>query len=154
MPLSQRKNDILPLAHHFLQQSCYLLNKQIEQLSTLANDKLLENHWPGNVRQLRNTMFIAVNNCGNEVMLPDDLVIVPPHNDNDMEINNYSNGLSVMSINPIQSDGEIKPLKDMEQEIIDYALQHYSGSRTKTAKNLGIGRTTLYRKANLMDCGS
>jgi Nif-specific regulatory protein len=67
-PLRERREDILPLAEHFLQVFSKEYAKQIKRISTPAIDMLGQYHWPGNVRELRNCMERAVLICEEEVI--------------------------------------------------------------------------------------
>jgi Nif-specific regulatory protein len=66
--LSERREDILPLAEHFLQVFCKEYNKNIRRISSPAIDLLASYHWPGNVRELRNCLERAVLICDEEVI--------------------------------------------------------------------------------------
>lgn len=59
-PLRERKDCIIPLAHHFLDQKCRIQKKKIMSFSPQAIEKLEKYSWPGNVRQLANTIERAV----------------------------------------------------------------------------------------------
>ncbi|MCC5831689.1 MAG: sigma-54-dependent Fis family transcriptional regulator [Chlamydiales bacterium] len=54
--LRERKEDILPLVRHFLDKFCFENNKRVKILSKKAEEKLLEYHWPGNIRELANVI--------------------------------------------------------------------------------------------------
>ncbi len=64
-PLRERKSDILPIAYYFLEQFSRSMGKQIEGFDDVAVTRLTEYSWPGNVRQLRNTVERAVILCEN-----------------------------------------------------------------------------------------
>ena len=53
---------------------------------------------------------------------------------------------SVGSLAMLTSAGEVRPLEDMENEIIRFAISHYRGQMSEVARRLKIGRSTLYRK--------
>ena len=67
-PLRERREDILPLAEHFLHIFCEEYNKNIKRISTPAIDLLIQYHWPGNVRELRNCLERSVLICNEEVI--------------------------------------------------------------------------------------
>lgn len=55
-------------------------------------------------------------------------------------------GPAAGSIRLLGEDGNVRPLGDIEAEVIRLALDHYHGQMSKVAQRLGIGRSTLYRK--------
>ena len=69
-PLRERKDDILPLAEHFLHMFSRSYGRPARRLSPQAADALLAWHWPGNVRELQNAMERAVLLCENELVCP------------------------------------------------------------------------------------
>lgn len=66
--LHERREDILPLAEHFLEQYSEEYNREIKRISTPAIDLLNQYHWPGNVRELKNCIERAVLICDDEVI--------------------------------------------------------------------------------------
>lgn len=124
-PLSHRRDDILPIAMHYLAEFTAKVNR-----STISMDKefeqLLVNHnWKGNIRELKNVMERAV-------ILADDNIIsaalLPS------EFHNESPGADPLN------------MQDMERQHIIKVLKYSKGNKTETARLLGIGLTTLYRK--------
>ncbi|MFW5487224.1 MAG: sigma 54-interacting transcriptional regulator [Desulfovibrio sp.] len=67
-PLRERREDVLPLAEHFLLSFAKEYAKRIRRISTPAIDLLTQYHWPGNVRELRNCVERAVLICDDEVV--------------------------------------------------------------------------------------
>ncbi|MGE4296558.1 MAG: sigma 54-interacting transcriptional regulator [Desulfovibrionaceae bacterium] len=67
-PLRERREDVLPLAEHFLKGYSKEYEKNIRRISTPAIDLLTQYHWPGNVRELKNCMERAVLICDEEVI--------------------------------------------------------------------------------------
>ena len=123
-PLRERKDDIPSLAYHFLRFFCRKTGKKIEGFSDDALQVLVNQHWPGNVRQLRNVIDSAVVLAVGSKIRPEDL------------------GLRDAGT------GELESLKMdfWERKLIGTALSRSSGSVPEAAKLLGIGRATLYRK--------
>jgi TyrR family helix-turn-helix protein len=74
-PLRQRGQDILLLARHFMAQACAQIQRPPCRLSQRTYSALLDNHWPGNVRQLQNVVFRAAAICETSVVDVDDLDI-------------------------------------------------------------------------------
>lgn len=141
-PLRERRDDIPVLADHFLHYAINKLNKGDIEIGEQVYRILMNYDWSGNVRQLQNAIFRAVNMCsGSEILpehLPDNII-----NSVDMRYN-YSN------LYILQTRGE-KKLKDIESAEASYILRllkKYEGNKKKTAETLGISRSTLYRKLN------
>lgn len=74
-PLRERGEDILHLAHHFLEQACAQIRRTPCRLMPTTYPALLANHWPGNVRQLQNVIFRAAAICETNVVEVSDLDI-------------------------------------------------------------------------------
>jgi DNA-binding NtrC family response regulator len=130
-PLRERKEDIPPLVEHFLSKYNKRTRKNINSISPDIKKALMEYDWPGNIRELENTVERAVVlSKGNEIEL-ESLVY---------------HGLSTGSsfFNP--AGGRCKPLDEVEKEYIKAVLQAQYGNKSKTAKILGIDRKTLTAK--------
>ncbi|MBX7167216.1 MAG: sigma 54-interacting transcriptional regulator [Pirellulales bacterium] len=123
-PLRQRGEDIAALIDHFLDHFRRQHGRPELKLSDDARQRLLSYHWPGNVRQLRNVMDSAV-------------VLAVGH---EIEVSDL--GLRDAG------GGELETLRFdyWERRLIDEALRRTSGNVPESAKLLGIGRATLYRK--------
>ena len=123
-PLRERKEDILPLANHFLHAMYPHLNFSEEAKQTLENY-----HWSGNVRELRNVVMTAAVFATSEVITVHEL---PAH---------------VQGSRPRpQMASNSAPLEKMEKDLIFETLRGTSGHRQKAARVLGISRRTLSRK--------
>ena len=126
-PLTERREDIPLLVGYFLGQARAATGKSyVEDVSSEAIDVLLDYHWPGNLRELKNVIEFAVIRCKGSAIQVEDLA--PEILDLD-----YSHSLS-------GSDE-----RDERQSLLD-ALERARGNRTVAARLLGIGRTTLYRR--------
>jgi transcriptional regulator with PAS, ATPase and Fis domain len=132
-PLSQRKDDILPLAHHFLSKCAIRLGLPDLRLDDTSLDCLLEYSWPGNVRELENAIEHAAVFCQDGVILP---IHFP------MQI------LSRTTLQVKQQPAETchRTLAQVEWEHIQRILLSTHGSRREAAQILGIGEATLYRR--------
>ena len=131
-PLRKRIADVLPLAQHFLIQYSQLYDKEGLQFTTFALEKLKSYHWPGNIRELAHTVEQAVIFSENESI-----------NDNDLQLS-VSKEIQFNKVESLSSASY--NLEEMEQQAIVQLLKKHQGNVTKVAKELGIGRTTLYRK--------
>jgi DNA-binding NtrC family response regulator len=105
--------------------------------------------WPGNVRQLAGVLFRAAVFCDGDALTAEDLPqlseIVGEFAPADAP---RQDGVGVQLYT---DDGNLRPLEDIEADVIRLAIGHYRGRMTEVARRLGIGRSTLYRK--LSDLG-
>ena len=105
--------------------------------------------WPGNVRQLQAVLFRAAVFCDTETLTADSFpqlreLLGEPVS----EAGEIHDGAGVMLYT---DDGNLRPLEEIEADVIRLAIGHYRGRMTEVARRLGIGRSTLYRK--LADLG-
>jgi DNA-binding NtrC family response regulator len=128
-PLRERREDILPLAEYFLHKVNTRLRTKVYRLSSAAIEVLMGYLWPGNVRELENVIERAIILSTDDWIDTDDL---PP------EIS----GVSWKSVS--RPDGTT--LAEMERQFLLETLERCGGDRVKTAKQLGIARSTLWRK--------
>ena len=137
--LQDRREDIPLLIDHFLHEFCERSGKEVEGVSRHAKRALMSFDWPGNIRQLRNTIegMLALDNDG--ILDVDDL----PD-----EISPFAATGGDSEV-PLDSGPDFligKPLKDVERYYIARALDLTEGKREEAASLLGIGERTLYRK--------
>ncbi len=127
-PLRDRKEDIVLLIDAFMKRHGYSLKEG--QLCPKAKKLLIEYHWPGNVRQLENTVERGIHLAQGAML----------------ETEHF--GLIELEQAPTSPNNipETRTLEDIEHEAIKLALIEYQGNMTQCAKNLGISRPTLYRK--------
>src|SRR3954447_2332010 len=166
-PLRLRREDIPHLLRHFLARFAAEENRTITGISGEAVAHLAQLDWPGNIRQLENTVYRAVvMSETDQLALPDFPQVlgqaVPdgqfPHSEplivapstapamvsgSDIPIAPLANA---GSLSMLTATGEVRPLDDMENEIIRFAISHYRGQMSEVARRLKIGRSTLYRK--------
>ncbi len=131
-PLSERREDIPLLIEAFTQKFNAKMGKQIMGISDQALRILLKYDFPGNVRELENIIEHAFVLCKGNIIdvdcLPKDIIL-------NQEKLFLDKSLSME-----------KPFERAEAEVIERTLKKYNGNRIKTAKELGIDRTTLWRK--------
>ena len=133
-PLRKRGNDILVLAHHFINLYAERMEKQVNGLLKGAAQKMLAYEWPGNVRELKNAMERAVALSQHNKISVDDL----PE-----KVRTYSpieTGLK--GVDP----EELLPLEEIERRYIAHVLASVNSNKSLAAKILGLDRKTLYRK--------
>ncbi len=131
--LRDRKGDILPLVMHFIDRYAKRENKQVTGVQREALNVLTGYHWPGNVRELENAVERAVVITGSHDIILDDL---PPH-------------IVAIGREGLTDPEETLPrwIEKLEVEVLRKTLLEFEGNVTQTAKKLGIGRATIYRKA-------
>ncbi len=129
-PLRERHEDIAPLAELLLTNIAQELGRPGLLLSDKAMNRLLSYTWPGNIRELKNTLERAA-------ILADDLRIEV----SDIRLDSLS-----VPISPANSSDTIRPLAELERDAIANALRVVDGNRRKAATLLGIGERTLYDK--------
>jgi len=128
-PLRERVEDIPLLADYFLRQFSKEQNKPAFSLTPEASKWLQSLPWNGNIRELRNAMERIT-------ILSNDPLIEIEHLD----------FLALNPNDPVALFDDVVNLKDFESKYIQFVLNKYKGNRAKTAKVLGIGTTTLWRK--------
>lgn len=127
--LKQRREDIPILIEHMLSKFNRIQGKSIEALSQEAMSRLMEHDYPGNIRELENIIEQAFVLCRGGII---ELHHLPPE------------------LRPEIKDGSelfgALTLQSMEKHLITETLRRFNGSRRRTAKELGIDASTLYRK--------
>lgn len=148
-PLRERAGDIAALARHFLARIGDQPGLREVSIADSAIAMLSAYQWPGNVRQLQAVLFRAAVFCEGDVLTPDCFPQLATLVGNDHEsANPMQQGVGVMLYT---ADGNLRPLEEIEADVIRLAIGHYRGRMTEVARRLGIGRSTLYRK--LADLG-
>lgn len=149
-PLRQRKMDVIPLAKKFVRQFSVKHGVRIDEIDSGVYSSLVEYPWPGNIRELEHVIQRAVIYCREGRLLTSHL---PPHilsgnagptNDPTVVLSGLpSTSMSVTEKEDRTLEGQIAL---NEREIIEQTLFKNNFSRTRTAKELGISRVTLYNK--------
>ncbi len=150
-PLRERGQDLSALARHFLAR----LGSQPGLRSLTLTDEsaalLRAYDWPGNVRQLQSVLFRAAVMCERDALTPDDFPQIAAAVEQTGDPAREGNANDGIGIALYQDDGNLRPLEEIEADVIRLAIGHYRGRMTEVARRLGIGRSTLYRK--LADLG-
>src|SRR3954462_3374484 len=164
--LRARREDIPHLLRHFLARFAAEENRPITGISGEAVAHLAQLDWPGNIRQLENAVYRAVVMSDGDQLGLDDfpLIASQPHPGTDIPTAPLMlepiAAPSVVSGNDIPiaplpqagalsmltATGDVRPLEEIENEIIRFAISHYRGQMSEVARRLKIGRSTLYRK--------
>jgi DNA-binding NtrC family response regulator len=167
-PLRERREDIPELVRHFTARFAAEEGKTfIRGVTAQALQLLARYDWPGNIRQLENTVFRAVVLADEPMLTPEEfpqigaqieagpaapyrpampeepIAMVPVEITYDDVARGRELGESLVIVN---ADGDLRPLAEIEAEMIRLALERYRGRMSLVARKLGIGRSTLYRK--------
>ena len=167
--LAERPEDIPELTRHFLTRFAAEEGKRVSGIDAEALALLAAYRWPGNVRQLENAVFRAVVlaergeigimefpqiaqsaqslpaqslAAAREMPSLDAPDIAAPAAVTAEPDRNAPHGRLAL----IDSTGDVRPLEEIESEVIRFAITHYHGQMSEVARRLQIGRSTLYRK--------
>lgn len=136
-PLRERMEDVPYLIEYFLKRNSTLGKKTVCGIENNALEILLNYPWPGNVRQLENVLEYAITRTKKQKI---DASVLPPF------IREYVQGSNAISVK-ISSAANHSP----EKESLAKLLETYQWNRSRVAKELGIGRTTLWRKMKALN---
>ncbi|HVY00814.1 MAG TPA: sigma-54 dependent transcriptional regulator [Pseudorhodoplanes sp.] len=170
-PLRQRREDIPDLVRHFLARFSAEEGKAVRTVSSEAMALLNSFRWPGNVRQLENAVFRAVvladgDTIGRaefpQIAAQQSMEALAPAAaaeavTSDLPHIAESFGIAADAVPPaplagepamalLDESGQVRPLEEIESELIRFAIAHYRGRMSEVARRLKIGRSTLYRK--------
>jgi DNA-binding NtrC family response regulator len=133
-PLRDRRDDILPIAEHFLEQFSRKYGGRKRSFSRAAREALHDYDWPGNVRALRHAVERALILAEGEMLEPSDLQL------------DYAAAEPAASVMPT-----ILNLDHMEKETILKALRKHGFNISRAANELGLTRASLYRRMEKHD---
>jgi DNA-binding NtrC family response regulator len=125
-PLRERREDIAPLAHAYLQRHAQRYRKPARAFEPAAMSALLEHPWPGNVRELGHVVERAVLLATGDTIRATDLALKPP--------------------SAATARLEDLPLEEVERVLIRKALTKHGGNVSRAARALGLSRSALYRR--------
>ena len=138
-PLRERREDILPLTNFFLREAAKETGSKVSGISDAVMNIFAGYEWPGNIRQLRNTIRTMVVMSDREKLDVQDL---PPEIN---RVRQLTGGSASLTTSQAKSSGDM-PLNEIEKQAVIDALTKTGNNREKAAKLLGIGERTLYRK--------
>ncbi|MES2860296.1 MAG: sigma 54-interacting transcriptional regulator, partial [Pseudomonadota bacterium] len=152
--LRERREDIPALIDHFVGRFNVEEGKRIAGASPETLALLTAFDWPGNVRQLENTIYRAIVLADAPFLQPHDF---PAISGVAMPLETAPPSAAVMSyadlpplpeqpIRILDERGHLRTLEDIERDLIQHAIEVYAGHMSEIARRLGIGRSTLYRK--------
>lgn len=128
-PLRDRVDDIPLLANHFLTLYSKKYKKKFKAIPKDTLDKLCSFMWPGNVRELQHAIERAVIMSDDDILYPEDLSLRSSTKETES-----------------QTSFDTYNLDDMEKNIIKKVMTRHGGNISKAAKDLGLTRTSLYRR--------
>jgi len=132
-PLRERLDDLPLLLEHILERLSLKFKKNIHTISPDALNYLQKHHWPGNVRELENVLEHGFILCHGKIIEAEHLPEWLIKREIALEVSKETTHIS-------------DSLKNTEKILIQSTLDKYQGSRTKTAEELGIDTSTLWRK--------
>ncbi|NBW06851.1 MAG: sigma-54-dependent Fis family transcriptional regulator [Caulobacteraceae bacterium] len=161
--LRERREDIPALVDHFIGRFNAEEGKRVAGASAETMALLSAFDWPGNVRQLENSVYRALVLADAPYLQPHDFpaisgVAMPLAQAEGaapapVSIGEAPSGLSVelpplpdQPIRILDDRGHLRTLEDIERDLIQHAIEVYAGHMSEIARRLGIGRSTLYRK--------
>jgi DNA-binding NtrC family response regulator len=175
-PLRDRPADIPALARHFLALFAAEERKRIRIFTPDALRLLTAHRWPGNIRQLENAVFRAVVLAEGDSIGIDEFpqisaqLSLPAALASEAEIEEPAETFAdpaIATVSPVvppgppidalpllDAEGDVRPLEELEAELIRYAVTHYRGQMSEVARRLQIGRSTLYRKLEALGLGA
>ncbi len=127
-PLRERIQDIQPLAEHFLKIFTKKYNKKAKKISSAALKKLEKCKWFGNIRELQHTIERTIIMCDSDILQASDFILTSTDEKGDeLVVDSYN-------------------LDEIENHVIQKALRKNKGNISQAAKELGLTRTSLYRR--------
>jgi DNA-binding NtrC family response regulator len=168
--LAERAEDIPELVRHFLARFAAEEGKRVSSIDAEALALLAAYRWPGNVRQLENAVFRAVvlaerseigvaefpqitHAAGTIPAVREIMPRLDPSLDAPALVASAESALADRDLGSphgrlalLDATGDVRPLEEIESEVIRFAIAHYRGQMSEVARRLQIGRSTLYRK--------
>ncbi|RFB01616.1 sigma-54-dependent transcriptional regulator [Parvularcula marina] len=173
-PLRARREDVPALIKHFIEHYNASEGRKVRGMQHQVMEVLTAYDWPGNVRQLENTVFRAVVLSDGVWLTPNDFPMLsaqfeaagvtdvpPPHEDDAFEMEETFETPPVHdtmqedepvgyqpseAVHLLDQEGHLRNLAEIERDLIAMAIEKYDGQMSEVARRLGIGRSTLYRK--------
>ncbi|MEM9839249.1 MAG: sigma-54 dependent transcriptional regulator, partial [Pseudomonadota bacterium] len=169
-PLRERREDIPSLIQHFISRYNAEEGRDVRGVRNEVMDVLVAQDWPGNVRQLENTIYRAVVLCEGNWLSADDFPTMaaafeeagvqsgPPAVEageaetfsipsvSAAPTSSTEDAAQTGGIEVFDGEGHLRSLHQIERDLIAAAIEMYRGQMSEVARRLGIGRSTLYRK--------
>jgi len=169
-PLRDRPDDIPALIEHFIKRYNAEERRDVRGVRHEVMEVIQRQAWPGNVRQLENTIFRAVVLAETAYLSARDFPLLaaefekagvdagPPmlggNEENDFDFTGTGDFAPAGTeqsgshdrVNVFDRDGHLRNLQEIEKDLIELAIETYGGRMSEVARRLGMGRSTLYRK--------
>jgi DNA-binding NtrC family response regulator len=129
-PLRERIEDIPLLANHFLKYYSGKYGKSVTKISDAAMTRMTKHPWPGNIRELQHSLERAIILSNSSVLQPEDFSFSAP---------NAKEGDQQINLDQFN-------LEEVEKLLIRKVLKKYNGNITQAASELGLTRSSLYRR--------
>ncbi|MCJ7498529.1 MAG: sigma-54 dependent transcriptional regulator [candidate division Zixibacteria bacterium] len=130
-PLRERKEDIIPLANYFLGKYAGLYQKEVEGIDEELKDEFQNYHWPGNIRELEHTIERGVVLADSSILDKTSILFLPE------DEKHWLPEIESETLNSLKNNEKAQIIKTLEKNKWNY---------TKSAEELGISRTTLWRR--------
>ncbi len=140
--LRDRADDIPILANAFVREYARKYNRHVDSISDSAMELLMENRWPGNIRELRYSIERAIILADGDELGPQDFRQLIAGSQ--QTLHTQPRSASDSARQELPADGQT--LRDIEKASIERVLNRYDGNVAKAAKELGLTRTSLYRR--------
>lgn len=153
-PLRDRREDVPELLAYFISKFSAEEGKPVRGIEASALEMLSSYRWPGNVRQLENSVYRAVVLSDREQLTLHDFPQIVGLDGQGFGgegmggrgLEGDGHSASQGGFTPFDSEGHLRTLADVEGDMIRLAMDKYSHHMSEIARRLGIGRSTLYRK--------
>lgn len=136
--LRERQEDIMPLAHHFLEKAASVVGCVCPGIDPSVAPMLEAYRWPGNIRELRNVMERAA-------ILAGDQTVTSQHLPKEIGVADLAAAVP-QAVRTATLDDPIRLLSVIEEEYVRHVLLQCAGNKTQAAELLGISRLTLRNK--------
>jgi DNA-binding NtrC family response regulator len=154
-PLRERKKDITPLVHCLFYRHSHTAQKPIKGVTKAFLDKLLAYDWPGNIRELENTLRSAIALSKTDYLTTNELKDLGDHSLAKPEAG-FSDALAAAVVPYLKESLEkkeknlyVKLHEEVDRHVMEYLLSHTKENQSEAARLLGINRLTLRKKLGL-----
>ena len=153
--LRERSADIPALTEHFIKRFNAQERLSVQGAAKETINMLSDFEWPGNVRQLENAIFRAMILSDGNTLQPHDFPQISglapqmsPSSTDTLRLSEHSPTAPAADepVHVLDREGHLRTLVEIERDLIEFAIENYSGHMSEVARRLGIGRSTLYRK--------